>query len=87
MDKVRKFKWVADEKYRGVVTHDVPVPFFGVELDRKTTRVALGVSGAALATYGGKSHKGGRLLANCIEQLGTAVLGNITGQGEGAMGP
>ncbi|MNJ57048.1 hypothetical protein D3C77_526230 [compost metagenome] len=86
VDKVREFERVTDEKHRSVVTNNVPVAFFGVELQGETTRIAFGISRTTLAPHRGEAQEGLGLLADIAEQLGAAVLGDIAGHREGAIG-
>ncbi|MCY1433867.1 hypothetical protein D9M71_499070 [compost metagenome] len=85
MDKVGKLQWITNEEHRRVVTDDVPIAFFGIELQGETAWVALGIRRTALATHRGKPQKGWRLLANRLEQLGARVLADIPGDGKGAV--
>ncbi|MNM77068.1 hypothetical protein D3C81_889100 [compost metagenome] len=86
VDKVGEFQWVTDEEHWSVVANDVPVAFFGVELQGETTWVTLGIGRTTLATDRGEAQEGFGLLANAVEQPGAAVLGDIAGDGEGAIG-
>ncbi len=45
--EVGELEGIAEEENRRVVTHQVPVPFFGIELHCKTPDVPFGVGGAA----------------------------------------
>jgi len=47
--EVRKPQRIAEEEYRRVVSHDVPVALLSIELQREAADIALGVRGAALA--------------------------------------
>ncbi|MNN24768.1 hypothetical protein D3C81_1382100 [compost metagenome] len=85
VDKVREFERITDEEHRRVVADDVPVAFFGVELQRKTTWITLGISRTALATDRGEPEKCWCLLADGVEQLRAGVLSDITSYGERAV--
>ena len=50
--QVWKFQRVAHEKHRCVVTHHIPVAFFGIELDGETADVAFRIGGAPFAGDG-----------------------------------
>jgi hypothetical protein len=64
MVEIGKTQGIAEEEHRRVVADDVPVAFFGVELQRKPANVALGIGGAALAGHGREAGKHRRLLAD-----------------------
>ncbi|MNG09668.1 hypothetical protein D3C84_930950 [compost metagenome] len=44
VDEIRELQRVANEEHWRVIAHDVPVAFLGIELERKTTWIAFGVS-------------------------------------------
>jgi len=48
-DEVRELKLIADEEYRRVVADQIPIAFFGMELEREAARLALGVGCALFA--------------------------------------
>ena len=85
MVQVRELERVAHEEHRRVVANQVPVAFFGVELEGKAANVTLGVGRAAFTRDGGEAGKHPGLLANVREQLGTGVAGDVVGDGEGAV--
>jgi hypothetical protein len=74
VNKVAELQRVADKKDRGVIAGHVPVAFFGIELQRKSPRVSLGVSGTLFAPHRGKADERWSFLANGIEQLCRRVL-------------
>ncbi len=55
--EVGELEGIAEEEDRRVVSHEVPVPFFGIEFHRKAPDVPLGVGGAALAGHSGKAQE------------------------------
>ncbi|MNP01759.1 hypothetical protein D3C76_935860 [compost metagenome] len=67
VDKVRELEWVANEEYRRVVANNVPVAFFGIELQREATRITFGVCRTALTTDSGESQEGWRLLTDSLK--------------------
>ncbi|KPY54789.1 Peroxisomal catalase [Pseudomonas syringae pv. solidagae] len=85
VNEIREFQGVTDKEHRRVVTDDVPVTFLGVKLDRKATRVTLGISRTTLAAYGGEAQENRRLLANRVEQPGAGILADVAGHGERTM--
>ena len=84
MDEVGELERVADEEHRRIVADQIPVAFFGVELDGKTTHVALGICCSPFTGHGGKAHEKRGLLAWLGEQGGLGVAGDVTRDGEGA---
>lgn len=54
VNKMRELGGVSDEEDWGVVEHPVPVTVVGLQLDRKSTRVASSISRSNLASYGGE---------------------------------
>lgn len=86
VDEVGELERVADEEHRGVVADQVPVAFVGVELDGEAAHIALGVGGAAFAGHGRKTQEQRSLLADLGEDAGAGVLGDVVGDGEGAVG-
>src|SRR5258708_23295754 len=68
---------MADEEGRGVVAGDVPVAFFGVELEGEAARVALGVGGTFFAADGGEANEGGGLFADGVEKPGGGEFGHV----------
>ncbi len=48
--EVGKTQRIAEEEHRGVVAHQIPIAFLGVELQRETADVALSICGATLAS-------------------------------------
>ncbi len=55
VDQVGELERIADEKHGCVVAHEVIVALLGIELDCKSTRIALGIRRALLATDGGEA--------------------------------
>ncbi|MNF77545.1 hypothetical protein D3C84_596950 [compost metagenome] len=86
VDKVREFQRITNEEYGRVIADNVPVAFFGVELQGKAAGVTLSVSRTTLTTYSGETQKRRSLLAYSLEQLGAGVLSDITRHGEGPVG-
>ncbi len=60
---------IAEDEDWGVVADDVPLAFLGVELDRETADIALGVGRAALAGDGGEAGEEQRLFADPVEDF------------------
>src|SRR5690606_16501362 len=75
--QVRELERVAKEEDRSVVTDEVPVAVFGVELDRETADVALGVGRATLSGDGRESSEQVGLLTDFREDLRVRVLGDV----------
>ncbi len=83
--EVRELERVAKKEDRRIVSHQIPVSLLGVELHRKAPDVPLGVGGAALAGDGGEAKEAFGLLADLGEDLRLGVLGDIVGDGKGAI--
>ena len=77
---------IAQEEDRRVVAHQIPVALLGIELHGKAPDVPLGVGGAALAGHRGKAEEAVGLLADLGEDLGLGILGDVVGDGKGAVG-
>ena len=58
VNEVRELVRVADEEHRRVVAEKVPIAFSGVELERETAHVALGVRGGVRLTARGAANDG-----------------------------
>ena len=58
-----------ESTYRHVVADKVPVAFFGVELDRESTRVTQRLWGASLMNHSGEPGNQGSLAANFGQEL------------------
>ena len=84
--EVGKLERIAQEEDRRVVPHQVPVALLGVELHGEAPDVPLGVGRPTLAGDGGEAQETVGLLADLGEDLGAGVLGNVAGNGEGAVG-
>ena len=86
MVEVGELEWIAQEEDRRVVADQVPVALLGIELHCEAPDVPLGVGGAALAGDGGKAQEAVGLLADLGEDLGLCILGDVMGDGKGAVG-
>ena len=83
--QVGKLQRIAQEEYRRVVTHQVPVAFFRVKLDRKAADIAFRIGRAALARYRRKTQNQIRLLAYFREYFGPGVTRNVMGHRKSAI--
>jgi len=82
--EIREFLGIPQEEHRGVVTHHVPVTFFGVEFERKAANIPLGICRAAFTRHSAEAGEHLGLLANFTENFGACVVGDIVGHGERA---
>ena len=73
------------EKYRGVITNQIPVAFLGIKLKCKPTNIPLSIRSTAFAGYCSKAGKQIRFLPYFGKDLGPGVLGNVIGDGEGTV--
>lgn len=69
MDKGRKLHTVPNEEDWRVITHHVPVTFFGVELDREASMVTGRVRRTFLSSNCGQTGGNLRLLSNFTKQV------------------
>src|SRR5690606_15712018 len=76
-----------EEENGCVVTHQIPVALFGVELHGDASNVSFGIGSAALACNGGESCKHGGLLADFRKNLCPSVLSDVVRHGERAVCP
>lgn len=65
MDDVGKLDGVLNEEHGNIVGDNIPVSFLCVELDRKTSHIANGISAATATEHCRKPDKNGRL-ARCV---------------------
>ena len=78
MNEVRELNAVAEEKHRGVVTHNVVIALRGVKLQGKTTHIAPRVRGALLTSNSGETQQQ-RGDGAGLEQGRAGVSGHILG--------
>ncbi len=78
VDKVRELQRIAHEEHGSVVANQVPIAFFGIELDGKAAHVALGVRRAHLTGNGGETQDQRRFRTR-LQRLGARVFGNVAG--------
>jgi hypothetical protein len=91
VDEVGKFQGVPDEKYRGVVAHQIVIALFGIKFDREPPGVPGGVGGAFFAAHGGKADEDLGALSYLGEEFRLGVAGDVGGHlkvtaGAGALG-
>ena len=86
MDEVGELDGVANEECGGVVSDQIPVAFFGVELEGKPADVADGVGGAFFAGDGGEAAEHFGFFADLGEDLCLCVWGDVVCNGECAEG-
>ncbi len=75
--QVRELHGVLDEEHRDVVTHQIPVAFFGIELDCETAHVACGVGRTTLTGHGREAQEHWRALALLGERDGTGQRAEV----------
>jgi hypothetical protein len=64
---------IANEEDRGVVADQIPVPFFGIKLHGKTSRITNSICRALFTSYGGEADKDRSAFANAIEEFSLAI--------------
>jgi hypothetical protein len=67
MNEIGEFLGVSNEEDGGVVTDQVVVTFFSVELDGKTSGISFSISGTLFTTDSGESEEDRSSLTNGIE--------------------
>ena len=82
MYKIAEFLRVFDKEYGRVVTHQVPVAIFGIELQREAAWVALGICTTFFAAYGAETYEQLGLLAYLVKYLRLCILADIMRHGE-----
>ena len=80
--QVGEFQRVTEEEYRSVVAYQIPVALLGIELQRRTADIALGIGRAALAGHGGEAGEHGGLLANLGKDPRLGVPRDVMGDHE-----
>ena len=85
VDEIREFVGISQEEHRGVVSNQIPVAFFGVELHGKAPHITLGIGSPELAGHGGEANDEIGLLSYLGKDLGPRVLRDIVGDGERAI--
>jgi len=77
VDEIGELNGVFNEENGCVVSDHIVVTFLGVMLDSETTGVTVTVVGTALTGDGRETEEDGGLLADLVEELGLAKMGNI----------
>ncbi len=85
MNKIRKLTWISNEKHRSVVSYEIPVSFFSIELNGKTSWISLRISRARLSSNSRKSSKYRGLLSYGIEKPCFAISRYIFGNCKDSM--
>ena len=83
--KVGELQRIAQEEYRRVVSHQVPVALFRIELHGEAAYVTLGVGSSTFSGYGREADKAVCLLAYLAEDGGFRVAGDIVCDGKSAV--
>ncbi len=86
MHQVRELHRILDEEYRDVVADQVPVAFFGIELDGKAAHITRGVHRAGAAGHGGEAGEYRCLDPDLGQHPRAGVPGQRMGQFEVPMG-
>src|SRR5690349_16490171 len=74
MNQIGKFHRVLNEKNGNVVADQIKIALIGIELDRKTSRIAHGVGGSAFAKDDREAHENRRALARLGEQRRSGIF-------------
>jgi hypothetical protein len=84
--EVGELERIAQEEYRRIVPHEIPISLLGIELGRKAPDIPLGICSATLAGNRRKAGEGFGLLPHFREDLGLGIAGNVVGDREGPIG-
>src|SRR5712664_2822109 len=84
--EVRETQRIAKEKDWSIVSHDVPISVFGVELESSSADVALRIGCPAFPSYGRKAREHGRLLSNLRKNCCLCVLCDVASCRECSIG-
>jgi len=82
VNEIRELGGVSDEEDGGVVTNHIPVTFFSVELDGKTSGISFSISRTLFTTDSGESSENGSSLSDGVQKFGLAELGDVVGDFE-----
>jgi hypothetical protein len=83
--EIGKTQRVAEEEHRRIVADDVPVAFLGIQLERGSADIPLGVGGTTLAGNGREAGKHRRLFADFGKDLRLRKARDVVCHGEGAV--
>ena len=86
MVKVWKFQRVAQEEYGCVVSHQVPVTFFGIELNSETAYVTFRIGSTAFAGNGREADKTVCFFTYLAEYRGFCVFCDVICNGKSTIG-
>ena len=75
VNEIRELDWVLDEENWSVVSDDIVVSLFGVELDSETSWIPIAIVGSALASDSGEAKEAVGLLADSLEEVGLGPPG------------
>ena len=82
MIQVGELERVADEEHRRVVSNQIPISFFGIELYGKAPDVSLGISSPTFTCHGRETYEYLRLFSYFGEKFCTSVIGYVVRYGE-----
>ncbi len=82
VNKIGKLLGVLDEEYGCVVSNQVPVAVFGIELDGESPGVTFGVSASLLSSDGRKPGKHPAFVTDLAEEFRLCVFCDVAGHGE-----
>src|SRR5664280_41009 len=87
VDQIRKLDSILDKEDRDVIADKIPIAFFSVELDRKSTHVTRSIYRTCATCDGRYSSEYRRFLAHLGEYPGSGVFLQRRGQFEESMNP
>lgn len=77
VDKAREENGIPDEKYRRVVSHEIPNSILGIKLQCEASGISNGVRRSRLPTYRGKPYGDRSLFSDGRKHLGGAIFGDV----------
>lgn len=86
VDNIGKFNGVLNEEYGYVVSHNIPIPLFCIELNCKTTHITYGICRTTGSENRGKTDKNRSCAAGVVENACRGELGDSFVELEVAVG-
>jgi len=68
-----KFDTITYEEYWSIVSNHIPVSFFCIEFDGKSTRISCSIGGSFLSTNGRETNSYLRFLSDMTEKIGIGL--------------
>ena len=85
VNEIGEFNGVSNEEYWSIVSCHIPVTFFGVKFDCKSSWISIGIGSSSFSCDSGESSENWSFLSNGIEDFRLGVFGDIMGDFEVSM--